>query len=78
MVSIRPQRAHKIVRERPIYAWYQRKVNIAEDRLVGPFDFFTDGQGRKIYKITEEHWTALQAWNQTVDTTNIEEKHMLK
>jgi hypothetical protein len=68
---VRPSKADSVINKRPDqYAWYQHDVNIAENALVGPFDF------AKEHTIPNEAWDRLQekAAEQKVDVSSAFER----
>jgi hypothetical protein len=80
MIAIRPDKVPRFIEQRSKeYAWYQDKVDLAKDSLVGPFDFMpiTRQQPRQNC-IDEVYWNELLAFKDTVDTTTIDEVDPLK
>ena len=70
MCSVRPNQAEDLIRAYPrTRAWYELDINLAEDGLVGPFNFDSN------YRINEKVWTLLkeEAELQDVDTDDLEQ-----
>ena len=69
---IRPNKVDKILAKKPFTRWwYQHEVNIAEDGIVGPFNF--DTMSGEANRITQKYWTELleAAKEQDIHATNI-------
>jgi hypothetical protein len=58
IIVIQPERVEKHIAKKPLTrGWYQMETNIAEDGLVGPFDFTSiDGES---HRVAPRHWMAL-------------------
>jgi hypothetical protein len=58
IVMVRPNKVDKLLAKKPYTrGWYQDKVNLAEDGIVGPFNF--DTINGKANRITPKYWTEL-------------------
>ena len=69
MCVIRPNKAEETVRNNPrTRAWYKLEINLAEDALVGPFDFASNQQ------IDEIVWEKLkeEAQQRDVDISDLD------
>jgi hypothetical protein len=63
MIPVRPNKVEEVLKNKPTTrGWYQMDINIAEDRLIGPFNFTTqqDGTTMETHRIREEIWKALE------------------
>lgn len=72
MVPAKPAKALKLIADKPNrFFWYQKKVNLKDDLLVGPFDF--EGEANHIAPQT---WTKLKdtAEAMQVDVSNLNRK----
>ena len=69
---VKPEKVQDILAKRPYTrGWYQLEMNLAEDGIVGPFDFETiDGER---YRIGENRWTTLLNLSEieNVDTDDV-------
>jgi hypothetical protein len=64
MISVRPSKVDEILQNKPeTRGWYQMETNIAENGLIGPFNFTThqDGKLTETHRIREAIWKALEA-----------------
>jgi hypothetical protein len=58
IIMVRPEKVGEVLAKRPhTRNWYQEGVNLAEDALVGPFDFATINGDR--HRVALEHWNKL-------------------
>jgi hypothetical protein len=69
---IQPDRVEKHLAKKPLTrGWYQMEANIAENGIVGPFDFTRiDGES---HRIAPHHWMALleKGTELNIDTRDI-------
>jgi hypothetical protein len=64
MISVQPNKVDEVLRNKPLTrGWYQMEVNIAEDGLIGPFNFTKqqDGKTTETHIIRADIWKALEA-----------------
>jgi hypothetical protein len=60
IVMVRPEKVSEVLTKKPhTRNWYQEGMNLAEDALVGPFDFTTIKGDR--YRVAIEYWNNLVA-----------------
>jgi hypothetical protein len=80
IVVVRPDKVRKLTEQKKArLAWYQDKVDLVNDRLVGPFDFMpVTTRQRKQNLIDNEYWAELLTFSETVDTTMVDEVDPLK
>jgi hypothetical protein len=58
IIMVRPEKVEEVLAKRPhTRNWYQEGINLAEDTLVGPFDFTIIGKDR--HRVALEHWNKL-------------------
>jgi hypothetical protein len=58
IIMVRPEKVEEVIAKRPhTRNWYQEGTNLAEDALVGLFDFTTIGKDR--HKVALEYWIKL-------------------
>jgi hypothetical protein len=63
MISVRPNKVNEVLKNKPhTRGWYQMEINIAEDGLIGPFNFTTqqDGKTTETHRVREDIWKVLE------------------
>jgi hypothetical protein len=73
IIVLKPSKAEETLRKRPhTRGWHQGKMNLADDALVGPFNFETNQGGNRL--IPKSKWTALEELEEVRDgQINIED-----
>jgi hypothetical protein len=69
---VRPEKVDKLLASKPsTRGWYQDDINIAEDKIVGPFDF--EQIDRTPHRIPERHWNSLikESLHNNIDVTDV-------
>jgi hypothetical protein len=81
MISVRPNKVNGVLKSKPhMRGWYQMEINIAEDGLIGPFNFTTrqESSNTETHHIREEIWKALETEvreeEPTVDISDVRTK----
>lgn len=82
MVPVRPNKVANLLGGKKTgsrYAWYCDEVDLAEDQLVGPFDFKTATlKDNRLNLIDQACWSELLKFSETVDTSTIDAIDPLK
>ena len=81
MILVRPNKVATFLRDkgRQKYVWYQDEVSLAEDQLVGPFDFKSGTQDQpRQNRVDSAQWDELLKFSETVDTSMVDVVDPLK
>jgi hypothetical protein len=75
MITIRPIRVEKLLENRgDRFTWYQDKVNLDEQLIVGPFNFQRITKDNKEYnRVPASRWNMLRQFHSQVEVTDIDE-----
>jgi hypothetical protein len=66
MLAVRPDKVLKFLKSRNDVAWYQLDVDLAEHKLVGPFNFLPKNL------VDHTHWDRLVGYDNDVDVSNVD------
>jgi hypothetical protein len=72
MIPVRPNKVAEVLKNKPTTrGWYQMDINIAEDGMIGPFNFTTqqDGNTMEMHRIRADIWRALETEVREEETT---------